>query len=196
MIGLRKTTTLFIIGLLAASLGLTGCGKKAETAKKVEPTATKSAKAAGDGLVVPKGASVMFVSPKDGAEIVGPVVDGKVAVAVSMGAKGIKVQPAGKVEAGTGHHHIIISAPATPQGQAVPADATHIHYGKGQTEATLQLAPGKHKLTMQFANGAHLSYGPKLSASITVTVKAGAAAAAPAPAAAAPAADAPAAAAG
>ena len=53
----------------------------------------------------------------------------------------------------------------------MPTDDTHIHFGKGQTETELKLAPGKHTLTMQFADGAHRSYGPDLSSTISVTVK-------------------------
>ena len=40
-------------------------------------------------------------------------------------------------------------------GTEIPFDETHLHFGKGQTEAALTLAPGKHKLTLQFANALH-----------------------------------------
>jgi hypothetical protein len=46
-----------------------------------------------------------------------------------------------------------------------------MHFGKGQTETEVKLPPGKYKLTMQFANGAHQSYGAGLSKSINITVK-------------------------
>ena len=72
---------------------------------------------------------------------------------------------------GTGHHHLIIDGHPVEAGKAVPADATHLHFGKGQTETTLKLAPGPHTLTLQFADGLHQSYGPEMSATITVTVK-------------------------
>ena len=48
----------------------------------------------------------------------------------------------------------------------VPFDDNHMHFGKGQTQTELSLPAGKYKLTMQFANGAHQSYGTKLSKSI------------------------------
>ena len=70
----------------------------------------------------------------------------------------------------TGHHHIIIDGKPVAAGTAVPADETHIHYGKGQTEAKIKLSEGEHTLSMQLADGAHLSYGPKLSTSIKVKV--------------------------
>ena len=55
-------------------------------------------------------------------------------------------------------------------GTAVPADDSHIHFGGAQTEADLMLTPGEHTLMLQFADGAHRSYGPDLTARISVTV--------------------------
>jgi hypothetical protein len=112
---------------------------------------------------IPADAKVMFVAPADGATIQGPVK-------VKMGVEGMTVKPAGTMEAKTGHHHIIVNDKSIESGTVVPADETHIHYGKGQTETELKLPPGTHTLTLQFANGAHQSYGPQLSTTITITV--------------------------
>lgn len=61
---------------------------------------------------------------------------------------------------------------AAPKNRAVVLkDATHLHFGKGQTETMLSLVPGRHKLTLQFANGLHQSYGYKWCKSIHVTAK-------------------------
>jgi len=46
-----------------------------------------------------------------------------------------------------------------------------VHFGKGQTEAEVKLPPGNYKLTMQFADGFHLSYGKDMSATINIAVK-------------------------
>lgn len=108
--------------------------------------------------------SVHFVEPADGATVAQEFT-------VKMGVEGMTVQPAGALKDGTGHHHLIIDGQPVPAGTAVPADATHLHFGKGQTETTVKLAPGKHTLTLQFADGLHQSYGPALSQTITVTVK-------------------------
>jgi hypothetical protein len=108
--------------------------------------------------------SVHFIAPVDGATVTQEF-------AVKMGAEGIKVQPAGALMDGTGHHHLIVDGKPIAAGVAVPADATHLHFGKGQTETTLKLAPGQHTLTLQFADGLHQSYGPDMSQTITVTVK-------------------------
>ena len=110
------------------------------------------------------GGSVHFITPTDGAMVSSEFQ-------VKMGVKGIAVEPAGKLMDGTGHHHLIIDGHPIEAGKAVPADATHLHFGKGQTETTLKLAPGPHTLTLQFADGLHQSYGPEMSATITVTVK-------------------------
>jgi len=53
----------------------------------------------------------------------------------------------------------------------VPKDATHLHFGKAQSSTEVTLAPGKHVLTLQFADGIHRSYGSQLATTITVTVK-------------------------
>jgi Domain of unknown function (DUF4399) len=66
---------------------------------------------------------------------------------------------------------LLINLAPIAAGQAVPFSPVHLHFGKGQTEADVTLAPGTYKLTAQFANGEHLSYGPVMSSTITVTVK-------------------------
>ena len=119
----------------------------------------------------PPGAKVFFTSPTDGAKLNGPLTEGKAKVAVKMGVENIVVQPAGEVVKGTGHHHIIVDGEGIPLGTIVPKDETHLHFGKGQTEAELELPPGEHKLTLQFADGAHVSYGPSLSSTIKVKVE-------------------------
>ena len=89
-----------------------------------------------------------------------------------MAVENIKVDTAGPVIAGIGHHHLFIDAEdSLAAGTMVPKDSSHLHFGKGQTETEVKLAPGKHKLTLQFADGLHRSYGSKLSSVITVDVK-------------------------
>ena len=107
---------------------------------------------------------VYFVAPADGATVEGPVK-------VQFGVKGMTVKPAGEIVEGTGHHHLLINVEGPAQGETIPADAQHLHFGKGQTETELKLAPGTYRLKMQFADGYHASYGPDMSATITVTVK-------------------------
>ena len=108
--------------------------------------------------------SVDFVEPKSGAVVGSPF---KVKFAVT----GMEVKPAGDMANNTGHHHLIINGDSLRVGESIPFDEKHLHFGKGQTETDVTLPPGTYKLTMQFANGAHQSYGPGLAKSITVTVK-------------------------
>jgi len=110
------------------------------------------------------GQSVNFVEPKNGSIVTSPF---KVVFAVT----GMGIAPAGDMTPNTGHHHLLINAESIPEGTVIPMDETHKHFGKGQTETEVTLPPGKYKLTMQFANGAHQSYGAKLEKSIEVIVK-------------------------
>ncbi len=110
------------------------------------------------------GSSVEFVQPKDGATL-------SPAVHVVMAAHGMTVHKAGELIEGTGHHHLIIDGSFVPKGDVVAKDATHKHFGKGQTETVLNLTPGDHTLTLQLADGHHQSYGKAMSQTITVHVK-------------------------
>jgi len=73
---------------------------------------------------------------------------------------------------GTGHHHLIVDNGKgfVPKGTAIPFDATHKHYGKAQSEGMVELEPGTHKITLQFANANHESYGKEFAKTITVNV--------------------------
>ncbi len=112
-----------------------------------------------------KAHSVDFLSPKDGDKLTNPIK-------VKMLVKKFKLRAAGEdsEDKTSGHHHILINTEAIPEGQPIPADDKHLHYGKAQSEAELTLPPGEHTLTLQFADGAHRSYGPKLSKTIKITV--------------------------
>ena len=90
---------------------------------------------------------------------------------VEMGVVGMQVEPAGEVKEGFGHHHILINQEYWPTGEVIPASDTTIHFGKGQTNTSLELAPGEYTISLQFADGVHSSYGPDMAASIKVTVK-------------------------
>ena len=155
---------------------LVACNNSADdTSKTTDTTATEShdtmahmteaSKAVPELPAIPEGAKVVFKNLKDGATISSPLK-------VEMGTEVIKVDTAGPVIAGIGHHHLFIDAEdSLIAGAMVPKDSTHLHFGKAQIETTLKLTPGKHKLTLQFADGLHRSYGGKLSTVITVDVK-------------------------
>ena len=90
---------------------------------------------------------------------------------VHFGVEGMTVAKAGEMKKGTGHHHLILDGKSIPKGTAVPKDETHKHFGDGATSTKVKLPPGKHTLTLQFADGSHMSYGEECSSTISVTVK-------------------------
>jgi hypothetical protein len=107
---------------------------------------------------------VEFVNLKDGDVVSSPF---KVKFAVT----GMSLAPAGDSTVNTGHHHLLINAEGIPSGQIVPADERHIHFGKAQTETEVTLKSGNYRLTLQFANGLHQSYGEVMRKSIQITVR-------------------------
>lgn len=155
--------------LLASSIAvLAACNSESNT-EEVETTTTETEvtqeeEAAPDYLSVPEGASVHFANIENGATVSSPVH-------VEMAVEGMTVKPAGEMEVGTGHHHIIINKGHISKGDIVPSDEMNIHYGAGQTETDLELEPGTYTLTMQFANGAHQSYGEQMSATVEIVVE-------------------------
>jgi len=114
---------------------------------------------------IPAGAKVFFKNLKDGQSVKSPFK-------VEFGVEGIKLDTAGPIVAGSGHHHLLIDAEdSLASGTVVIKDEKHLHFGKAQKETTVTLPPGKHKLTLQYADGIHRSYGGELSKTITVDVK-------------------------
>jgi len=127
---------------------------------------TGSALAAGlPRSTAPAEARAYIISPQDGATVTSPFT-------VQFGLKGMGIAPAGVPMAGTGHHHLLIDVELPPLDQPVPADDHHLHFGKGQTEAVVTLAPGKHRLQLLLADHLHLPHEPSVvSEPITVTVR-------------------------
>jgi hypothetical protein len=108
---------------------------------------------------------VYWIEPKNNSTVKSPFV-------AKFGVKGYEVVPASaEFEEGTGHHHIIVDGEYMEKGQVIPFDATHLHYGKAQKEGEIKLEPGTHTLTLQFANGKHVSYGKRFASTITVNVE-------------------------
>lgn len=114
----------------------------------------------------PAGAEVYIVSPKDGATVGQEFT-------VVFGLKGMGVAPAGVKKEGTGHHHLLVDVTELPPaGLPIPKDEHHLHFGNGQTETTLKLAPGKHTLQLELGDENHIPFDPPIvSKTITVNVK-------------------------
>lgn len=114
----------------------------------------------------PAGAEVYIISPSDGATVGQDVT-------VRFGLKGMGVAPAGVAKEHTGHHHLLVDVKELPAaGQPIPADANHIHFGGGQTQTTLKLAPGTHTLQLELGDQNHVPFEPAMvSKKITIHVK-------------------------
>jgi hypothetical protein len=113
----------------------------------------------------PAGAEAYIISPKDGAKVHGPVL-------VQFGLKVMGIAPAGVKMDNTGHHHLLIDTEA-PSDLSAPLPATDkiVHFGKGQTETTLHLAPGKHTLQLLLGDQNHVPHNPPvMSKKITINV--------------------------
>ena len=166
-----KKTVLYLAitlmtGAVACNSGSSDHAATADSSSTHEDTSHAMAMESSSSLpAIPAGASVSFKTPKDGATVTSPVK-------VEMVANNISVASAGAVKPNSGHFHILVDAgDSIPSGVVIPTDSAHIHYGKAQKEAELNLPKGKHTLTLQFADGAHRSYGSKLASTISVTVK-------------------------
>lgn len=108
---------------------------------------------------------VFFTNINDGDTVDSPVT-------VQWSAKNFTIEPAGEVKAGAGHLHIMVDADCIAAGQIVPADDNHLHYGKAQMEATLELTPGEYTLCLQAADGIHTALtGDGLVQVVTITVR-------------------------
>lgn len=114
----------------------------------------------------PAGAEVFITSPQDGAVLTSPVT-------VQFGLKGMGIAPAGIEKANTGHHHLLINVDTLPAaGMPITADAQHLHFGGGQTQTELQLAPGTYTLQLDLGDHNHVPFEPAVvSKKITITVK-------------------------
>ena len=112
------------------------------------------------------GAKVYLIAPADGDTV-------PRSFTVRFGLSGMGVAPAGIQLEHTGHHHLLVDVDPLPaEGMPLPADARHIHFGKGQTETTLALEPGKHTLQLILGDHLHIPHQPPVvSEKITVTVE-------------------------
>lgn len=114
----------------------------------------------------PAGAKVYIVSPANGATVKSPVT-------VVFGLSGMGIAPAGVQAENTGHHHLLIDTPL-PANTGMPLATTDNirHFGKGQTEATIELKPGKHTLQLVLGDHLHIPFLPVVaSPQITITVQ-------------------------
>lgn len=159
--------TLFALLPLAAGAGdASEAMKKAAQSETTQNTKAKAlAKIGMDITPSPAGAKVYFLEPKNGAEVSGPVK-------VVFGLAAMGVAPAGVQHKNTGHHHLLIDNPVVDVNAPLPVSEQVKHFGNGQTETTVTLAPGKHTLQLVLGDWKHQPHSPPvMSEAIAITVK-------------------------
>jgi hypothetical protein len=110
------------------------------------------------------GARAHFINLTNGQHVKSPVL-------IQFGLSGIGIAPAGSNNRGTGHHHLIIDADTPGAGAPISMDDKHMHFGRGQTEVSLPLAPGRRALQLVLADGGHIPFTPPVvPGKVTVTV--------------------------
>ncbi len=112
----------------------------------------------------PPGAAVYFVDVKNGATIAPKAL-------IHFGLTGMGVAPAGSDRENSGHHHLLIDTELPPLDKPIPNDFNHLHFGAGQTEATIDLPPGEHTLQLLLGDRNHVPHSPAvMSERVTVRV--------------------------
>jgi len=114
----------------------------------------------------PEGARVFIIEPTDGATVSSPVT-------IKFGIENMALAEAGLNEENSGHHHILVDLDELPiMTEPLPATEQIIHFGKAQSETTLELTSGEHTLQLLLGNFLHIPHNPPvISEKITITVE-------------------------
>jgi hypothetical protein len=101
----------------------------------------------------PPDARVYFVGLQDGAVLTQKPV-------IRFGLSNMGVAPAGIEKPNTGHHHLMIDSKLPDLNEPIPSDFNHLHFGAGQTEATISLPLGYHTLQLLLGDENHIPHNP------------------------------------
>ncbi len=120
-------------------------------------------------------ASQRSPAPHDAYVYIGWPNDGEVIrsnhVKVWFGTRNFGVAPAGTEVPNTGHHHLLIDTALPPMDEPIPNDKHHLHFGRGQTETSIDLPPGTHTLQLLMGDANHIPHDPPvMSKRITIRV--------------------------
>ena len=118
------------------------------------------------GTKAPADAYLYFIWPQDGATIKGPFW-------ARFGLRNMGVTQAGSTAPNTGHHHLLIDVQEPlALNEPIPQDKSHLHFGMGQTEARVELPPGRHTLQLVLGDAKHYPFDPPIvSKKINITVR-------------------------
>jgi hypothetical protein len=113
----------------------------------------------------PPGAYLYIIWPNDGERIKGGFW-------CRFGLRNMGICRAGDATPGAGHHHLLVDVSNPPDpNEPIPSDKNHLHFGGGQTETRLELAPGEHTLQLVQGDAEHRMFKPPVvSKKIRVTV--------------------------
>jgi hypothetical protein len=141
-LGMAMGATIRGLASGALVLALAACGDASETGGGAPPA---------EG-----GASVQITAPADGATVSGG------SVMVRLTVSGLTIAPAGTMDPGTGHHHLVVDADLPDAGAPIPTTpGVHIHMGQAQTEYELtDLEPGEHMVIAVVGDGVHIPLNP------------------------------------
>lgn len=97
-------------------------------------------------------AAASFVLPEGGQEAAN-------GVQVEMEAENFDIEPSSEgVSENAGHWHVLVDADPVEEGEVIPSDDQHLHFGDGSEQTVLDLDPGDHTLVLQPADGQHRAY--------------------------------------
>lgn len=137
----------------------------AAAALSLAPTVTSGLSAQAATTQAKPAPEIYLRTPQDGAVV-------PTTFRVEFGLRNYGVAPAGVNLNGTGHFHILINVDAPAVGTVIPADSLHRHFGGGQIETTLTLAPGTYTLRAVLADHEHKVISRQLvSGPVRVTVR-------------------------
>jgi Domain of unknown function (DUF4399) len=107
-----------------------------------------------DRTPAPKDAYLYIIWPTDGTRVKSPFW-------CRFGLRNMGVTQAGNKTPNTGHHHLLIDVDEKLDLDApIPSDKHHLHFGRGQTEAQIDLPPGPHTLQLVLGDAEHKLFDP------------------------------------
>ncbi len=100
--------------------------------------------------------AVQITSPAEGE-----VVAEGASVLITLEVSGVTLAPAGTMEPGTGHHHLVVDGIHPVGGLPIPALPGRVHLGQAQTEYELTgLDAGEHTVIAVLGDGEHVPFDP------------------------------------
>ena len=96
---------------------------------------------------------VYFINLEDGDSVESPFL-------VQFGLSGMGIAPAGFEKSNSGHHHLLINVDDIDFKKPIPSSSNHIHFGGGQSEAVINLDPGKYSLQLLLGSFTHTPHNP------------------------------------